>query len=531
LGITTLSYGSSQSYTITASSGYHISDCLVDGVDMGALTSYTFSSINANHTIVAIASVYITSSAGTGGTISPAGSTSVVTTSNQTYTITPATGYNIGAVYVDGSNVGALSTYTFSSVSSAHTISASFVVNSYSITASSGANGTVSPSGTTTVSSGGSQTYTITPSTGYHIVAVTVDGSGAGTGSTYTFSSVAANHSISASFAINTSYSITATSGSNGTVSPSGTTTVSSGGSQTYTITPSTGYHIVAVTVDGSGAGTGSTYTFSSVSANHTISASFAINTYIITSSAGSNGTISPLGTTTLNYGTTQIYTIVPASGYQVNSILIDGVPMVYTYTPGSSYNCTFSSVSANHTISVSFILDYNITASSGPHGSVTPSGTTSVSPGSNHTYSINPSSGYTVSHVEVDGVSVGAVTSYTFSSVAANHTISATFVLPGHKDDSSTISKLSTPGVSLSFTISVYPNPGTGVFNVVIPAAFAQAAIIVTDINGRNIITKDIEANTGIPIQFDLSNQASGAYLIRVTSGSQNFTTKLIKE
>ena len=533
-GTTTVSYGGSQTYTITPATGYSISSVTVDGSVVGTSGTYTFSSVSANHTISALFAINtysLTATSGANGTVSPSGTTTVSYGGSQTYTITPATGYSISSVTVDGSVVGTSGTYTFSSVSANHTISASFAINTYSLTATSGANGTVSPSGTTTVGYGGSQTYTITPSTGYHIVAVTVDGSGAGTGSTYTFSSVAANHSISASFAINTSYSITATSGSNGTVSPSGTTTVSSGGSQTYTITPSTGYHIVAVTVDGSGAGTGSTYTFSSVSANHTISASFAINTYTITSSAGSNGTISPLGTTTLNYGTTQIYTIVPASGYQVNSILIDGVPMVYTYTPGSSYNCTFSSVSANHTISVSFILDYNITASSGPHGSVTPSGTTSVSPGSNHTYSINPSSGYTVSHVEVDGVSVGAVTSYTFSSVAANHTISATFVLPGHKDDSSTISKLNTPGVTLSYTISVYPNPGAGVFNVVIPGAFAQAAIIVTDINGRNIITKDIEFNNGTPVQFDLSNQTSGAYLIRVSSGTENFTTKLIKE
>ena len=128
-----VNYGNNQTYTLTASTGYHITDCVVDGVDLGAVTSYTFSSVSANHTIVAIASVYIVSSAGTGGTISPLGSTSVVTTNNQSYTITPSTGYSIGPVYVDGTSVGAVSTYTFSAVSVAHTISATFVPNTYTL--------------------------------------------------------------------------------------------------------------------------------------------------------------------------------------------------------------------------------------------------------------------------------------------------------------------------------------------------------------------------------------------------------------
>src|SRR2546425_4519647 len=42
---------------------------------------------------------------------------------------------------------------------------------------------------------------------------------------------------------------------------------------------------------------------FTSVTANHTISASFAINTYTITASAGANGNIDPTGAVTVNYG------------------------------------------------------------------------------------------------------------------------------------------------------------------------------------------------------------------------------------
>ena len=68
----------------------------------------------------------ITAMAGTGGSISPSGSTSVTQGNSQSYTITASSGYKIEDVKVDGSSIGAASTYTFSGVSSSHSISATF---------------------------------------------------------------------------------------------------------------------------------------------------------------------------------------------------------------------------------------------------------------------------------------------------------------------------------------------------------------------------------------------------------------------
>ena len=45
--------------------------------------------------------------------------------------------------------------------------------------------------------------------------------------------------------------------------------------------------------VDGGSVGAVTSYTFTNVTANHTIAASFAINTYTITATAGANGSIS----------------------------------------------------------------------------------------------------------------------------------------------------------------------------------------------------------------------------------------------
>ena len=70
----------------------------------------------------------------------------------------------------------------------------------------------------------------------------------------------------------------------------------------------------------------------------------------------------------------------------------------------------------------------YSISASAGAGGSISPSGTTTLVKGDSKTFSITPSSGYKISSVKVDGASVGAVSSYTFSNITSGHTISAEF-------------------------------------------------------------------------------------------------------
>jgi hypothetical protein len=101
--------------------------------------------------------------------------------------------------------------------------------------------------------------------------------------------------------------------------------------------------------VDGTSVGAVTTYTFSSVKANHTISATFAVDPFTITPTAGPNGTISPAAPVSVNYGASQTFTIAPASGYQVSSVLVDGASV------GAVTTYKFSNVTAAHTISASF--------------------------------------------------------------------------------------------------------------------------------------------------------------------------------
>jgi hypothetical protein len=144
----------------------------------------------------------ITASAGSGGSISPSGTVTVNQAANQSFTITPNTGFNVSSVTVDGVNQGAITSYTFSNVQANHTISAAFQVKptTFTITASAGSGGSISPSGTITVNQAANQTFTITPNTGFNVSSVTVDGANQGVIASYTFSNVQANHTISAAF-------------------------------------------------------------------------------------------------------------------------------------------------------------------------------------------------------------------------------------------------------------------------------------------------------------------------------------------
>lgn len=103
-----------------------------------------------------------------------------------------STTLEIGAVFTSGNKGARLSKI-------ATVITYTPVVN-YTIFASAGANGTISPLGTTTLASGSNQTYTITATSGYAIANVLVDGSSVGATSSYVFTNVLANHTISATF-------------------------------------------------------------------------------------------------------------------------------------------------------------------------------------------------------------------------------------------------------------------------------------------------------------------------------------------
>jgi hypothetical protein len=350
----TYQIGTAVTCTATPLSGWRFANWTGD---LTGTTNPAAITMNAGKSITAVftPNTYtITASAGANGTISPSGAVIVNAGASQTFTITPSTGYKVSGVLVDGASVGSVTSYTFSNVTAAHTIAASFSLLTYTITASAGAGGAISPSGAVSVNYGASQTFTITPNSGYQVASVLVDGSSVGAVTSYTFTNVTVGHTISASFAVQT-FIITATAQTGATITPSGTVSVAYGASQTFSIAANAGYQVSDILADGVSVGVVSSYTFSNVTASHTINVQVAAITYLLTLANDGNGTTTPSGTISVAQGAQTTISATPNTGYVFNSWSVtSGAATIGNSTsPATQVSLT----AGNATVAASFIV------------------------------------------------------------------------------------------------------------------------------------------------------------------------------
>lgn len=241
-------------------------------------------------------------------------------------------------------------------------------------------------------------------------------------------------------------------------ISPSSATFTSSGGTGSVSVTATSGCSWTAstgvswATISSGSSGTGSGTVKYSVAANtgssRTAAFTIAGKSFSITQASGTtSGTNYTLTVTKAGTGSGTVTT--SPSG----TTLASGTAVTLTATPatGSTFagwggDCAFAGTSTtckgtmtrNISVTATFTTSsatssYTITSSAGTGGSISPSGSVSVSSGSSKSFTITPKSRYAVRYVLVDGTSVGAVNSYTFSNVKANHTIKAYFRYVGY--------------------------------------------------------------------------------------------------
>ncbi len=303
---------------------------------------------------------------------------------------------------------------------------------------------------------------------------------------------------------------ITATSGTGGMINPEGTVTVAYAANQTFTFTPNAGYGIFKVYIDGVYDPYAlASYTFENVTENHTISVEFEQLTYQIMATAGANGTISPSGSISVAHGEDQTFIFSPNSGYKIMQVLVDGVSNPTAVTDG---NYTFTNVTASHALDVQFeAVTYTIVATAGSGGMISPSGNVNVAHGANQTFTISPNTGKVILQVLVDGVNVGAVSSYAFENVIAAHSIEATF-------QTDAVVSFESPQPR------VYPNPTTGECSINNGKNFINK-IQVFDAVGRLVYEENYHGK--IQKTIDLSTFANGIYFIKI----DNKTVRVIKQ
>ena len=198
--------------------------------------------------------------------------------------------------------------------------------------------------------------------------------------------------------------------------------------------------------------------------------------------------------------------------------------------------------VSGPKALTVSSLPNYSITASAGANGTISPTGVNSYQQGQSQIFTITPIMNYGVASVLVDGVSVGAVTTYTFSNVIANHTISATFSPPtiavsaGNNQSANVAAAFGTPlsvlvsnsgGTPISGATVLFAAPGSGASATVTASATTNASGIASTAATANAtaggynVTATLGGTT-VATTFALRNLGAPSSIAVVSGGSQ---------
>jgi lysophospholipase L1-like esterase len=191
----------------------------------------------------------------------------------------------------------------------------------------------------------------------------------------------------------------------------------------------------------------------------------------IVQVSAGTaGGTLTNIGSAIDEYSATSTYTSSAVGRWTASAT---GDQDFKFLTTGHNASSTGYSTTIDY-IKLTPVTSYTITASAGTGGTITPSGSVLVAQSSNQTFTIAANAGNTISGVTVDGTNVGAVASYTFSNVQANHTISATFSASGSTEINDTDA-----GIAYTGTWSYSANRTHGEY---------QADVHFTSVNGDSV-------------------------------------------
>jgi len=225
---------------------------------------------------------------------------------------------------------------------------------------------------------------------------------------------------------------------------------------------------------------------------NLTPNGNSVINTVILTPPAGVTvtGTSFPNGGNKVTCPATTVNSLGQTVPVPANSICVANLPSVAkagcspvacsysfnvtatlasscnTYTwagqafAGNSFNgdtFEFRIANSSVTTTIGTQCPHKITSSAGSGGSIAPLGATTVAWDGSQTYTITPNSGFYISDVKVDGGSVGAVASYQFTMVEADHTIAATFAAKSLTIGSAPTSAV----VGVPFDVVVGETPG----------------------------------------------------------------------
>ena len=199
----------------------------------------------------------------------------------------------------NGNIIGTDRTLTLNNITVSRNITAVFTQKKYDVllAAYPADKGTVSGQGS--YEQGSNVRIKAQPNSGYRFVSWSDNGNVISTSQEYSVNNLSKDMFLVATFEREQAkaYTITASSDSSGgAVMPEGKSTVTEGGGILYTIVPTDGYRIHMVYVDGTSVGAVSSYSFTDVKGDHTISADFKALPVRDTGSTGTAAAHGPAG-------------------------------------------------------------------------------------------------------------------------------------------------------------------------------------------------------------------------------------------
>ena len=238
--------------------------------------------------------------------------------------------------------------------------------------------------------------------------------------------------------------------------------------------------------------------------------------TYTITAQAETGGSIDPQGNIQVAEGGSKTFTIKANTGYVISKVLVDGTNNQAAVDNGTY---TFSNVTANHTITAGFEpITHTIIAIAGTNGSIDPAGEVTVNEGSNQTFTITADENYEIADVLVNGTSVGALSTYTFTNVTTDQTIYVTFNI---------VTGIASPTPSEGGDVRIYPNPTTGELRVE-SGELRVDSIEIFDLFGKTCNVSRVTCNEN---EMDISFLPAGIYFLRITTENGVIVRKVVKE
>ena len=376
-------WGTTAHLVATPATGYSFTNWTKNGTVVSTSAAYDLTVTEAGAYVANFAlNVYSVAASATpaaGGTITGAGNYEHGATA--TLTATAATGYTFQKWTKNGQQVSTNATYSFT-VNSAVTLVAHFTLNSYAVTTTANptAGGTVTGAGT--YNHGATATLTATANTGYTFVNWTKGGTVVSTNATYSFTVTEAG-AYTANFQLN-SYNITATATPTAGGTVTGTGTYNHGASCTLVATPNTGYTFVNWKKGSTVVSTNASYTFTVTEAG-SYTATFQLNSYVITATANptAGGTVTGAGT--YNHGATATLSVTANTGYTFVNWTKNGTVV------STSKTYTFTVTEAGDYIANFSLNSYAITATAAPTYGGTVSGAGTYSYGTSVTLSATP--------------------------------------------------------------------------------------------------------------------------------------------